>query len=228
MVKKEEAKKEEVETKVLQDEIAKEEYKAECLEKSFQERELDDEYVEAKNEAMEDEDEVRQLARKKIINSRNSLKRTIAKMKSKDKVKTTELSHKLKQIRSKMSKEILLANKNGNLETCRKAKASSDLKEQYCNENFVEDWTRNADCKGEDFCYMCCENEFGALFVTQRDNCYKMCDGKEVKKPEPVVAEPTPAKVREEIQNDTPTPEEPVVDDKVGKWVWAPKEKNQQ
>ena len=140
-------------------------------------------------------------------------------MKTKSRVKNQDLATKLKQIRSKMSKEIMLANKNGNLETCRKAKTNADLKEQYCNENFVDDWSRNADCKSDDFCYICCENEYGAMFVTQRDNCYKMCDGKE-KKPEPV-PEPSPAKVRELLEN---PPEEPI-NDNLGKWVWAPKEK---
>jgi len=219
MVKKEEEVKEEQEEQTIQKQIEQEEYKSECLEKSFQERELDDKFEEIQRESMEDIDEVNLQAKKKIQNSRNKLKRTIQQMKLKSQSKTQNLASKLKQIRNKMSKEIMLANKNGNIETCRKGKHSADLKESYCNENFVEDWTRNSDCKGDDFCYICCETEFGAMYVTQRDNCYKMCD-KVINKPidAPVV---TVSEVKKSLN----TLVVPAVSDDSGKWVWAPKEK---
>jgi len=28
----------------------------------------------------------------------------------------------------------------------------------------------------EDFCYICCENEFGKMHQDKREKCYTMCD----------------------------------------------------
>ncbi len=224
MVKREEEVKQETEVEKLQTQIKQEEYKQDCLEQSFQERELDDEFVESEKESSDDVDEVEQHARKKIFNSRNKLRRTIQQMKMKTESKTQSLTGKLKQIRMKMSKEIMLANKNGSIDNCRKGKKDADFRETYCNNNFVEDWTRNADCKSDDFCYVCCETEFGAMFVTNRDNCYKMCDFKPKKKEEkPIQKTIVPAALRKELEKSNPTP---TTDDGVGRWVWAPKEKS--
>jgi hypothetical protein len=220
MVKQEEQTKEEIVTKTLQAQLKQEEYKAECLEKSFEERELDDEFVESEKESMDDIEEVHEQARKKIENSRNKLKKDIQRIKLQSKSKNQNLSAKLKQIRTKMSKEIMLANKNGNLETCRKGRLNVDFRESYCNENFIDDWSRNSDCKGDEFCYVCCETEFGAMYVTQRDNCYKMCDFKPKKKIEPLKV--SSRSIRADIETDF-TKLEPT-DDGSGKWVWAPKE----
>lgn len=219
MVKKEEHVKEETETRVLEEKIAHEEYKAECLEKTFEEREVDDEFAEAEAESSNEVNEVHVEAKKKITQSRNKLKKNIQQMKLKSKTKNQDLSNKLKQIRSKMSKEIMLANKNGHIESCRKGRKNSDFRETYCNENFVDDWTRNSDCKGEEFCYVCCETEFGAMFVTQRDNCYKMCD---YKPKVPVV----PAAVVNalSIRKDIAKPSVDEHDDGNGQWIWAPVE----
>jgi len=221
LVKKEEQVKEEQEQAVLQAQIKAEEYKMECLEKSFVERELDDEFVESQKESLDDINEVNLQAKKKIQNSRNRLKRTLTQMKLKSQTKSQGLSNKLKSIRSKMSKEIMLANKNGNIETCRKGRMNPDLRETYCNENFVDDWSRNSDCKSDDFCYICCETEYGAMFVTQRDNCYKMCDKKEKKKELPPA--PTLPELRKSLNMVIPQPQ--YDDPNTGKWVWAPREK---
>ncbi len=223
MVKKEEQQKEEQESVRLQSQIAKEEYKAECLEKAFQERELDDDFVESQKDSMDDLDEIHQQARKKIVDARNKLRHTIQQMKLKSKNKNQSLQNKLKMIRTKMSKQIMLANKNGNIETCRKGRKDADFRESYCNENFVDDWTRNADCKGDDFCYICCESEFGAMYVTSRDNCYKMCDYKPKKKKGPIEA-PKMQHLKLNLKQPKANEEPTKVDDGVGRWVWAPKQ----
>lgn len=45
-------------------------------------------------------------------------------------------------------------------------------------ENFKEDYDRLNDCKNNsaDFCYTCCENEFGRIYEDLRDKCYQRCD----------------------------------------------------
>jgi hypothetical protein len=59
-----------------------------------------------------------------------------------------------------------------------------DARDAYCNLNYVDDFIRNSDCKtNENFCYMCCENEFGNMFIDRRESCYNMCDLNEKKIP---------------------------------------------
>ena len=46
----------------------------------------------------------------------------------------------------------------------------------YCNNNFVEDPDENMECKQKsDFCFMCCDNEFGSYNTLDRVNCLKEC-----------------------------------------------------
>jgi len=43
----------------------------------------------------------------------------------------------------------------------------------------VTDYIKNMNCKEKDsFCYTCCENEFGDMYMKDREKCYKMCDNK--------------------------------------------------
>ena len=49
--------------------------------------------------------------------------------------------------------------------------------QKYCDNNFMDNYAKNQDCKNpDDFCYVCCENEYGNMFINQRDKCYDMCD----------------------------------------------------
>lgn len=173
---------------------------------------------------MRDISEIHSEARKKIEESRLKLKKSIQQIKLKAKTKRQGLSQKLKQIRSKMSKEIMLANKNGSIDTCRRGRKDMDYRENYCNKSFVDDWTRNSDCKSDDYCYICCENEFGAMYVTQRDNCYKMCDYKPKKKKVTAPHNSTPKSMRANISSEKPK-DKAHKPTGTGRWVWAPKEK---
>ncbi len=81
-----------------------------------------------------------------------------------------------------MADEIMDANKNGNQEVCRKAR--NDLKKigEFCDENEPTDYARNLSCKEpENFCYRCCELEFGNMYINKRYDCQKMCDREEKK-----------------------------------------------
>ena len=215
MVAKEEEEKEKEEDKKMEKKIKQEQDKADCLEKSFEEREIDDEFIETEKNSMADQAEVKVEMAKKIKEGRWKLKKKLELMKAKAKTHRNEMSQKLNLLRQKMAKQMLLANRNGNEKNCIKGRVDHDYRETYCNENFVEDWTKNSECKSdEDFCYTCCENEFGLSFVTQRDNCYNICD----KKPEPPKDLKIPtvsgAAIFQHIKDAKPEP---------GYWQWAPK-----
>ncbi len=209
MVQNEEKEKEEMEERKLIKMIALEKKKKECLEKSFEERELDTEFQESEKESLEDENDIKLQTQKKIEDGRWRLKKKLMQMKQKSKTRRDQLGEQLLLLRSKMSKEIILANKNGNMKFCKRGRKDIDFRESYCNKAFVEDWVRNSECKSnEEFCYTCCEHEFGLNFVSQRDACYDMCDRK-VKKP--INFPKMNVKAMKEPSQ--------------GKWVWAPKEK---
>ena len=224
MVKKEEQQKEQVEEQKIQAQIQEEEKKAECLEKAFEEKELDDEFVESNKEFTTDLNDAKQQAAKKINQGRLQLKKSLAKMQLKAKKKKEDLATKLTQIRSQISKQIMIANKKGDMNSCESIKKETtetnhSKRDDYCNNNFTDDWARNTDCKTDEFCYICCENEFGAMYVVERDNCYNMCD--DVKPPAPVPVPtytPTPTDVRNAVLLQ-PSDADP----NAGKWVWAPR-----
>ena len=43
---------------------------------------------------------------------------------------------------------------------------------QYCEKNYMDDVQSLLECKDEaNFCYMCCENEFGSFFLKEKNKC---------------------------------------------------------
>jgi len=202
MIKKEEKAKEDIEVMDIEDRIKKEEKKANCIHKDIEEKDLDDDWDD-KIEAEEEMDRLKKKINIKIESGRNRVKQLLAKMRKKARLRKQELLQKLQAVRAKMASDILLENKEGKIPPCIKGKTDADFRESYCNLNFVEDYVTNSGCKdSEDFCYTCCEHEFGNMFRMKRAVCYKACDGADKKN----------GKIN---KNGKPT-------GKQGEWVWAP------
>ncbi len=205
MVKKEEQAKEEYELGNLENRVKKEQKKAACIHKSIEEKDYDDDYDD-KMEAIEEMQRLKLKINQKVADSRNRIKKLISKMRKKAARKKADLEQKLKGIRSKMAKEILLANKEGDIRNCMKGKKDLDFRENYCNQNFVEDYVNNSACKSnEDFCYTCCEHEFGSTYRGKRNHCYKICDEKE-----------KPKDAKKQVQ---------LAKGPAFSWLWAPQQK---
>jgi len=121
-------------------------------------------------------------------------------MRRRAKRKRAELEQRLQRVRAKMTGNAIKANKMGNIEQCRKGKRTEAERKNYCDANFITDYIRNSDCKDvEQFCYICCEYEFGNVFLVKREECYDMCDESPKKKADQGT------------------------DIKDGKWVWVKK-----
>jgi hypothetical protein len=76
-----------------------------------------------------------------------------------------------------MAKNLMNANKKGDMMKCKKAYGNMEMIKDYCNKEIVDNYVKNIECRSESsFCYVCCENEFGNLVMEKRDVCYKMCD----------------------------------------------------
>lgn len=77
-----------------------------------------------------------------------------------------------------MAERLGKASKLGKIEKCFKPNMENEvLAEKYCDESFSDDHIKYEECKDfENFCYICCENEFGDLHIIERDKCYDKCD----------------------------------------------------
>jgi hypothetical protein len=179
MIQTEEKEKEDQEEVILQKKIKLEKKKKECLEQSFEEKELDQEFQESKKSALDDEQEIKKIMTKKVEEGRLKLKKRLLDMRKRSQNRKQQLNQELQKVRTQMASEIIFANKNGEIRHCIKGKVDTDFRENYCNTNYMDDFVRNSECRSEDdFCYTCCETEFGANYQAQRDSCYDLCDKK--------------------------------------------------
>ena len=63
--------------------------------------------------------------------------------------------------------------KKGDKKNCEPAKPTT-FKDEYCNKNFNTDPDENEDCKDKDqYCLICCDNEFGSFTNDDRIACMK-------------------------------------------------------
>ncbi len=102
-------------------------------------------------------------------------------MRAKAKLRKSKYQQELQSLRDKMAMDQMKANKIGDISTCTKGKLEIEYRVLYCDKNFPDDFINNRDCKSDEFCYMCCEQEFGNFHLDRRELCYNMCDFKEEK-----------------------------------------------
>ena len=64
--------------------------------------------------------------------------------------------------------------KDGDMNKCKEAMKSQQNRDAYCGANFPDDYVKFNSCKTEDeeFCYLCCETEFGDMHMDKRQTCY--------------------------------------------------------
>lgn len=104
-------------------------------------------------------------------------------LKSRIKIKQLEEERKRQIIQSKIdiykneiTKKLLNAGKNGNYEECDPERSSDEII-NYCSINYDKDQTKKSDCiQKNNFCFMCCESEYGDLHLDLRSNCYSKCE----------------------------------------------------
>jgi len=91
--------------------------------------------------------------------------------------KRKDSKRKIQSIRTTMAKGLMNDNKKGDMANCDPKKSKEDMK-TYCNENFSDDVDKVQECLATefDFCFMCCENEFGRMYEDLREKCQTQCD----------------------------------------------------
>ena len=177
LIKKEEQEKVENTTNDLMTKFKYEKHKKKCLEKVLKSKEVED----AKNrEGKEVENQIEKLKEDAVVqvkNKRTQLRKKILEIRKKAQRKNRVIEQQIQKVRGSMAADLLKANKSGDWRRCKKARNDKKLVYEYCNTNFIDNFTRNSDCKdSENFCYVCCENEYGNMYIKKRDKCYGVCD----------------------------------------------------
>ena len=174
---KEEKEKYDRETRNLLKTIKKEKVKKDCLVKALKTREKEDERKRKAKEAANQVNKMKEDAKKQVQQTRKRLRKKLDQIRKKARRRNRLLQQQLQKIRGSMAIELLNANKYGDMMICKNTRVDKQKMQKYCDLNFLDNYAKNQDCKNpDDFCYVCCENEFGNMFIDQRDKCYDMCD----------------------------------------------------
>jgi len=185
LIKNEEKQKEEEEIASIMKKIQEEKDKAACLRNTIRERDLDAEIINDRRAAENEVKEIQTEVVKQVQLKREKMKKLIEMMRAKARLRKSALEAELNSLKNKMAEEMLKAGRNGDIGKCKRGKIDNDYRDAYCDSAYIDDFVTNADCKtDENFCYMCCEAEFGNMYIDRREACYNICDLKEGKKAE--------------------------------------------
>ena len=174
MLKKEEEEREqEAETELLQ-EIDSEKNKKHCLVKAIKERELEDQYNLKEKAEDAEAQKIKDQAAREVIIRRSQLKSQMLNMRRKAERKKLRLRAQLQAVRYSMAADMKNLYKIGDMNKCKTAMLSTTNRDSYCGVNFPDDYVKYTSCKTEeeDFCYLCCETEFGDMHMDKRQQCY--------------------------------------------------------
>jgi hypothetical protein len=202
MIRKEEEEREKREEAVLIQKIDEEKNRSDCMMKAIKERQLENQYNLRAKEAEEEISSIKTAASEQVEIRRSQLKDQIAKMRKKAERRKASLAQQLQTVRITMKDTMGKVYKKGDVGKCKKAMEGPNERILYCQGNFVDDFNNLTNCKeGDDFCMLCCDNEFGDYYINERQKCYKTtCTGK------------NPG----EDDDDQPTNNGPAT----GRWIW--------
>ena len=174
MLIKEEAEREEEELKEIQLQLENEKKKKDCMKKAIQEKQLESEAQLSTSEAERSIEQLKKQVQLTIQKQRNEVQEKIKRMRQINNRKRQHLLQQIQLIRTETAGHVNQATRKGDTNTC---KAIVDIRDQgikqgkineYCSinlVNFISDCTTN-------FCYSCCENEFGDIYISERNQCY--------------------------------------------------------
>ena len=177
LIKNEEIQKGRDETQQLFQQMTQEKKKKKLLEQALQTRESNFGKVRIAKDTQRKIDNIKHEAKVDIDFKRGVLKKKIEEIRNKFRRKHRQIKQQIQMIRAEMANEIVVANKNGDENYCRDGRNDPAKMKEYCDKNFATDYAKNSSCKEpQNFCYSCCDSEFGNMFISERDDCQTMCD----------------------------------------------------
>ena len=172
LLKKEEIEREIKENSELEKEIELEKKKEDCLGKAIKEKEIESQYNLAKNMAEGEIKELEERTKREIIEKRWSLKKDLEELRKRQYRNKIDKKMEISHIRYAWAEKMSKLSKKGDALICQDKSNIST----YCKGKFGNNFTRAAECIKEDsFCEICCENEFGGWWLTEREKCFQLC-----------------------------------------------------
>lgn len=182
LIKKDEERKEETKEQVIYQELDAEKRKNKSINQQIKEKELAADFQMQDYRAQKDVKEAKAEIVEQIEVNREKLKKQIEEIRKQAKKRRETLQSKVRKLRSKITNKLIKANRAGNKDTCIAGLTNDGKRTAYCSAAFNEDIFDWEYCNSQDnFCYSCCDNEFGLLKPSQRDDCYETCDSEREK-----------------------------------------------
>ena len=177
LIKNEEIQKGKGETQLLIEQMKQEKKKKQLLEQALTTRESNYGNLRTAKDTQKKIDNIKAEAKVDITFKRGVLKKKIEEIRNKFRRKHRQIKQQIQMIRAEMAKEIMVSNKRGNSDLCREGRNDTGKIKEYCDKSYSTDYVKNLGCKDpQNFCYSCCDAEFGNMFISERDDCQTMCD----------------------------------------------------
>lgn len=178
LLEEDELEKQELQQEELKKEIKNNQKKSEKLLLAIKESQLEEKYRLAKFNAVESIKKIQEETKKQILQRRMLVKKRISELRNINERKKSMLKEQILNLRGSMAENISRVLKKGDEESCKYSSFANqfDKIRIYCILNFKDDHVKYGDCvKEETFCGVCCENEFGDFYLTEREICNKKC-----------------------------------------------------
>lgn len=187
MIREEEYEREEQKQEEITKKIEEEEKKNEALFKRIREKQLENQFNMRTEETKKEIEETKEDAAKQITISRAQLRKKLKTLQKQSKITENKLTQNLEVVRKSMGKQLKNVYKIGDETKCNKNQ-SEQQKRMYCTASF-SDPVMYSSCKETEFCFICCDNEFGEMYPEKRLACNRnQCENPP--QPEPVPKEP--------------------------------------
>jgi hypothetical protein len=179
--------------------------------RAIKEKQLENQYNLRQKETQEAAAKIKKEAINAIQHRRADLELLIKKMKQKQQRRSNSLAVKLQTVRNSMAEDIGKAYKKGSAAKCSKIGNGTEdgiggsiekveERKHYCTANFSENYAMYQNCLDtDDFCHLCCDNEFGEFYMNDRESCYSQSCNSD-------------AKIEEELPKEAG-----------GRWTWQQK-----
>ena len=165
------------ETKSLLKQKQNESKKMKCLEDALKAKEEEQKKRMANRLLLQNINKLQDDTMKEVKEQRDLLKQRIANIRKKNQLRNRQIKREINIIRSKMTKGLLDADRLGDMNKCKVGMDNETNMKAYCDDHINTTIEGNTGCKDrERFCFICCDNEFGSIQISQREKCYNLCE----------------------------------------------------
>lgn len=149
--------------------------KEDCIRRDVKKKELKSEVKHQKQTLNLNLEDLENTIKGIVMKKRKEAMKQVEIMKKMFEIRKKKDASEMQETRVKMAGEMMNEDKKGSPASCT-PKATTDEIKSYCNKAYGDDFNMNLDCRNpENFCYFCCENEFGASMADERQACMDNC-----------------------------------------------------